>query len=126
MQGTKTGSVFVLDARTGEAVKPVQERPVPAGTLPGERYAPTQPQSVGMPNFAGMPGPEPEVLTEANSFGLTPIDAALCRIAFRQMEYEGMYTPRADRGGGSSGADLLHLSNKKSHFHPCARLNPVL
>ena len=83
VQGTKTGSVFVLDARTGEAVKPVQERPVPAGTLPGERYAPTQPQSVGMPNFAGMPGPEPEVLTEANSFGLTPIDAALCRIAFR-------------------------------------------
>ena len=100
VQGTKTGSVFVLDARTGEAVKPVQERPVPAGTLPGERYAPTQPQSVGMPNFAGMPGPEPEVLTEANSFGLTPIDAALCRIAFRQMEYEGMYTPPSENPGG--------------------------
>ena len=100
VQGTKTGSVFVLDARTGEAVKPVQERPVPAGTLPGERYAPTQPQSVGMPNFAGMPGPEPEVLTEANSFGLTPIDAALCRIAFRQMEHEGMYTPPSENPGG--------------------------
>ena len=73
---------------------------MPAGTLPGERYAPTQPQSVGMPNFAGMPGPEPEVLTEANSFGLTPIDAALCRIAFRQMEYEGMYTPPSENPGG--------------------------
>lgn len=100
VQATKTGSVFVLDARTGEAVRPVEYRPAPQGGLPGEVLAPAQPQSVAYPNFAGRPGADPERLDPRHAFGLTPIDAAWCRIGFHRMRYEGMYTPPTEAPAG--------------------------
>jgi len=103
LQGTKTGSVYVLDAATGEVLRPVERRAAPQGPTPGDRTAPTQPQSVALPNFAGAPqapGAAPERLTEAHLFGLTPIDALMCRIKFRQMRYEGIYTPPTEAPGG--------------------------
>lgn len=103
LQGTKTGSIFVLDAATGEPLRPVEQRSAPQGATPGDRTAPTQPQSVALPNFAGAPQPpgaEPERLTEAHLFGMTPIDALMCRIRFRQMRYEGIYTPPTEEPGG--------------------------
>jgi membrane-bound PQQ-dependent dehydrogenase (glucose/quinate/shikimate family) len=42
-QVTKNGFVFVLDRATGQPVFPVEERPVPASTVPGEASSPTQP-----------------------------------------------------------------------------------
>ncbi len=42
-QVSKQGFVYVLDRATGEPVWPIEERPVPASTVPGERAAPTQP-----------------------------------------------------------------------------------
>ena len=42
-QPTKQGFLFVLDRATGEPVWPIEERPVPAGDVPGEWYSPTQP-----------------------------------------------------------------------------------
>ena len=42
-QPTKTGHVFVLDRETGEPLFPVEERPVPRSTIPGESSWPTQP-----------------------------------------------------------------------------------
>lgn len=100
VQGTKTGAIFVLDAATGEPLTRVAQRPVPAGDIPGERYAPTQPLAPGYPNFSGLPGAEPEVLSEASAFGLTPIDALLCRIDFRRMRYRGPFTPPNAEPGG--------------------------
>ncbi|MCC5870605.1 MAG: membrane-bound PQQ-dependent dehydrogenase, glucose/quinate/shikimate family [Gammaproteobacteria bacterium] len=100
LQGTKTGSIFVLDAATGEPLRPVAHRPVPQGAAPGDRTAPTQPQSTSLPNFAGAPGPDPERLEERHMFGLTPIDALMCRIQFRQMRYEGIFTPPTEDPGG--------------------------
>ncbi|MFT8958492.1 MAG: PQQ-binding-like beta-propeller repeat protein, partial [Gluconobacter oxydans] len=46
---TKRGQTFVLDRRTGKSILPVEERPAPAGNVPGDTRAPTQPWSVGMP-----------------------------------------------------------------------------
>ncbi len=43
MQLTKHGFLFVFDRVTGEPVWPIEERPVPASTTPGERAWPTQP-----------------------------------------------------------------------------------
>ena len=43
MQITKHGFLFVFDRVTGEPVWPIEERPVPASTTPGERAWPTQP-----------------------------------------------------------------------------------
>ncbi len=51
-QTTKQGFVFVLDRDTGLPVFPVDERPVPASTVPGERAARTQPVPQLPPPFA--------------------------------------------------------------------------
>ena len=40
---SKQGFTYVLDRRTGVPVWPIEERPVPQSTVPGERSSPTQP-----------------------------------------------------------------------------------
>ena len=42
-QVSKTGFTYVFDRLTGEPVWPIEERPVPPSTVPGERLHPTQP-----------------------------------------------------------------------------------
>ena len=50
-QPTKQGWVYVFDRVTGEPVWPIEERPVPAGRVPGEWYSPTQPFPTKPPPF---------------------------------------------------------------------------
>lgn len=87
LQPTKRGQIFFLDRATGKPLLPVEERPVPQGSVAGERLAKTQPYSVGIPSFGG---PRP---TEKGMWGLTPIDQAMCRIRFRQARFDGDMTP---------------------------------
>ena len=87
VQGTKRGELFMLDRRTGTPLAEVREQPVPQGAVPGDWTAKTQPFSVGMPQFRG-----PD-LTEADMWGLTPLDQLWCRIEFRKLRYEGHFTP---------------------------------
>lgn len=101
VQATKTGSIFLLDARTGQPLAPVAYRPAPGGGMPGEQLSPVQPQSVAFPNLSGRPGSDPERLDARHSWGLTPLDAALCRIQFHRMRYDGIYTPPTDKGLGT-------------------------
>lgn len=101
MQASKTGNLFLLDAATGEPLRAVEQRPVPQGAAPGDWVAPTQPQSVFYPNIGGVPGPEPERIDGRHAFGLTPIDAALCRISFHRLRYEGMFTPPTTAQAGT-------------------------
>jgi quinoprotein glucose dehydrogenase len=42
-QVTKTSCVFAFNRVTGEPLWPVQERPVPQSSTPGEQTSPTQP-----------------------------------------------------------------------------------
>ena len=94
LQGTKAGDLFVLDALTGEPLRPVEARPVPqGGELPGEWLSPTQPASVFYPNLGGVPGPEPEMIDASYLWGITPIDAAMCHIDFQKRRYDGIFTP---------------------------------
>ncbi len=93
MQASKTGNLFLLDAATGQTLRPVEQRPAPQGAPAGDRVAPTQPQSVFFPNIGGVPGRDPERIDARHAFGLTPIDAALCRISFHRQSYDGMFTP---------------------------------
>ena len=87
IQSTKQGEIFLLDRRNGRPLAPVEERPVPQGNVPGERYSPTQPVSLAFPSLV------PPPLREADMWGATPIDQLWCRIAFRKLHYEGLYTP---------------------------------
>ncbi|MBV0892841.1 pyrroloquinoline quinone-dependent dehydrogenase [Paracoccus sp. Z118] len=98
MQGTKTGRLFLLDALTGEPLRPVEEVPVPQGGRPSDDLSPVQPFPAHYPLFAGMPGSEPETLEPRDTWGITPIDAAMCRLTFHQARYEGMFTPLAEPG----------------------------
>jgi quinoprotein glucose dehydrogenase len=42
-QPSKQGFLYVFDRTNGQPVWPIEERPVPAGNVPGEWYSPTQP-----------------------------------------------------------------------------------
>jgi quinate dehydrogenase (quinone) len=85
--GTKAGQLFVLDRLTGKPLTAVAEQPVPAGDIPGETYSPTQPLSVGMPQIGT------RTLGEADMWGITPFDQLLCRIQFKALRYDGLFTP---------------------------------
>ncbi len=90
--GTKAGQVYVLDRATGKPLTDVKEVPVKPANIPGEPYSLTQPRSLGMPQIGVGP------LTEADMWGATPFDQLLCRIAFKGMRYEGLYTaPGTDK-----------------------------
>lgn len=87
LQVTKQGMIFMLNRESGEPLAEVQELPVPQGHVPGERYAPTQPHSTGMPNIGN------QTLKESDMWGATPFDQLLCRIAFKDMQHQGVFTP---------------------------------
>ena len=84
--GTKAGQIWVLDRATGKPLTDVKDVPVKSAGIPGEPYALTQPLSVGMPQIGT------KRLTESDMWGATPFDQMLCRISFKKMRYEGLYT----------------------------------
>jgi quinoprotein glucose dehydrogenase len=87
IQATKTGQVFLLDRLSGVPLFPVEERPVPASTVPGETAAPTQP-------FATRPAPlAPLNITRDDLWGLTSYDKRKCQEQFDALDYKGIFTP---------------------------------
>ncbi|WP_147199176.1 membrane-bound PQQ-dependent dehydrogenase, glucose/quinate/shikimate family [Pantoea sp. CCBC3-3-1] len=90
--GTKAGQIYVLDRLTGKPLTEVKEVPVKKGNIPNEQYTPTQPKSVGMPQIGA------ETLKESDMWGATPFDQLACRIGFKSMRYDGLYTvPGTDK-----------------------------
>ncbi|MCY4030428.1 MAG: PQQ-binding-like beta-propeller repeat protein [Acidobacteria bacterium] len=93
-QPTKQGWVYVFDRVTGEPVWPIEERPVPAGDLPGETYSPTQPFPTRPPPFERQ-GFELDELLD-----FTPeLHAEALRIA-QQYRTGPVFTPPIRRGAG--------------------------
>ncbi|SEN63593.1 quinoprotein glucose dehydrogenase [Pseudomonas sp. ok272] len=90
IQPTKQGSLYVLDRRDGTPIVPIREIPVPQGAVPGDRTAPTQARS-----DLNLLAPE---LTEKAMWGASPFDQMLCRIQFKELRYEGQYTPPSLQG----------------------------
>ncbi|MEJ5977742.1 membrane-bound PQQ-dependent dehydrogenase, glucose/quinate/shikimate family [Novosphingobium sp. PS1R-30] len=84
---TKRGQIFVLDRATGKPIDPVVQKKVPQGAVKGDWNAPTQPYTTGFPSVSGAD------LTEADMWGLTPLDQMACRIQFRKARYQGQFTP---------------------------------
>jgi len=87
VQVTKAGQIFLLNRVTGQPIAPVENRTVSVGNAKGERYASTQPFSIGMPAIGA------QTLKESDMWGATPVDQLLCRIQFKQMRYSGAFTP---------------------------------
>ncbi|BAQ82779.1 glucose/quinate/shikimate family membrane-bound PQQ-dependent dehydrogenase [Pseudomonas sp. St29] len=90
IQPTKQGSMYVLDRRDGTPIVPIQEIPAPTGAVEGDHTAPTQARS----DLNLLPPP----LDEKAMWGATPFDQMLCRIQFKELRYEGQYTPPSVQG----------------------------
>ena len=99
---TKMGDIFLLDRRDGTPVHPIEERPAPQNPEEGEYLSPTQPFSP-LPNFH-------PYRYEKDMWGMTPLDQMVCRIEYRMMRYEGMYTPPTRPGGLKTGT-LIYPGN---------------
>jgi quinoprotein glucose dehydrogenase len=92
IQTNKTSMLFVLHRETGKPLFPVEERPVPASTVPEEEAWPTQP-------FTTAIGPlSPHRFTAADAWGATPEDRAVCREIMQGLESGGIYTPPSLQG----------------------------
>jgi quinoprotein glucose dehydrogenase len=68
VQITKQGFVFVFDRETGEPLFPIEERPVPASDIPGEKAWPTQPFPVKPPPFAAQRFEPTNISPEASEY----------------------------------------------------------
>jgi glucose dehydrogenase len=89
----KHGFVFAFDRRTGEPVWPIEERPVPASDVPGERASPTQPFPTWPEPFAR------QSFTEADINPHVPAeDQEKIRQVLRTARNEGLFTPPSLRG----------------------------
>jgi quinoprotein glucose dehydrogenase len=89
---TKLGFIFLLNRTDGKPIFPVEERPVPQSTVPGEHASPTQP-------FPTKPAPlHPLTLTRDELWGLTFWDKQKCQEQFDGLDYQGVFTPPSLRG----------------------------
>jgi quinoprotein glucose dehydrogenase len=92
VQLTKQGFAFVFDRVTGAPVWPIEERPVPASDVPGERLSPTQPVPARPAPFARQGFGDDELID------LTPALKALARAAVAPYRRGGLYTPPSLQG----------------------------
>jgi quinoprotein glucose dehydrogenase len=100
-QTGKSAWMFILNRITGEPVFDVEERPVAAGDVPGEWYAPTQPMPTKPPPVARVSfDPETDMVTAEDT---TPEHAAACRALYDEVGFynAGPYTPFNLRAEGT-------------------------
>jgi quinoprotein glucose dehydrogenase len=95
----KSSYVFVLDRVTGEPLIEVEERPVPAGDVPGEYYHPTQPFPVRPPPLGRVSfDPETDLVRPEDT---SPEHVAACRQLMEDaggLYNEGPFTPFLYKG----------------------------
>lgn len=99
IQVNKTGNVFVFDRKTGVPVWPIEERPVPASTVPGEAASPTQPFSTQFPPI------DQQGITDADLADFTPAIRQEARELVSHYVTGPIYTPPSviDIGAGKLG-----------------------
>lgn len=93
---TKTGNLFVLNRNTGEPVVPVTNKAVPQSVklgppTKGEHYSAEQP-------FSALNLAPQDKLRGKDMWGATMFDQLACRVMFKNLNYEGIYTPPSENG----------------------------
>ena len=92
VQLTKQGFAFVFDRVTGKPVWPIEERPVPRSTVPGEASWPTQPFPTRPPAF------ESQGVTLDDAFDATPEWKARATAELSKYQLGPLYTPPSLQG----------------------------
>jgi glucose dehydrogenase len=130
---TKMGLLFILDRNTGTPVFGVEERPVPASDVPGEKSWPTQPFPLKPPALAR------NSITDAELSRLSPESTKFCEDLLHKYPNKGPYTPfsmhgssvfPSTMGGGNWGGvafdPKLHLIFvNTSSFGSIGRMTPA-
>jgi glucose dehydrogenase len=93
IQAAKHGFVFVFNRLTGEPIWPIEERPVPASDVPGEKASPTQPFPTWPLPFAR----QAFTVDDINPH-LPAADQAALREKILASRNEGLFTPPSLRG----------------------------
>lgn len=127
MVPSKQGFLYVFDRKTGEPVWPIDERPVPASTVPGERTSPTQPFPTKPPAFS------PQGATEENLVDFTPALRDRARKQLANFEHGPLFTPPSLKGtlilpGIVGGANWPGgaFDPETQTFYVASRMNPSL
>jgi len=103
-QVSKQAFVYVFDRRTGTPVWPIEERPVPQSSAPGEKTAATQPFPTKPPAF------DRQGLLDDDVIDFTPELKAQALEVLKQFDHGPLFTPPSLRGtvqmpGNVGGAD---------------------
>lgn len=124
----KHGFVFVFDRRTGEPIWPIEERPVPASDVPGEKASPTQPFPTWPKPFSRLEFTEDDI----NPY-LPEADQEKLRELLRTSRNEGLFTPPSLQGsisfpGHNGGANWGNTAAdpERQRFFVVSRDIPLL
>ena len=96
-QITKQSFTYVLDRVTGKPVWPIDERPVPASTVPGEQASPTQPFPTKPPAF------DRQGITVNDLIDFTPELRAEALAIYKQYVTGPVFTPPSVVGEHTKG-----------------------
>ena len=91
-QVSKQGFTYVFDRKTGTPVWPIEERPVPQSTVPGERTAPTQPFPTRPPAF------ESQGIDTGTLIDFTPELRQAALEAIKPYQTGPIFTPPSEQG----------------------------
>jgi quinoprotein glucose dehydrogenase len=129
IQATKHGFVFVFNRLTGEPIWPIEERPVPASDVPGEKASPTQPFPTVIQPFARQ---GKLTVNDINPY-IPEEDKAKLREKILGSRNEGLFTPPSlqgsiswpgHNGGANFGTTAVDPVNKR--FFVVSREIPVV
>jgi glucose dehydrogenase len=97
IQANKAAFLYVLDRTSGRPVWPIEERPVPQSTVPGERSSPTQPFPTKPPAF------DLQGISDNDLIDYTPALKERARTIARQYVMGPVFTPPSVPSGQSGG-----------------------
>lgn len=100
-QTSKLGFIYLLNRDTGEALFPIEERPVPVSDVPGEQSWPTQPFPLKPKPYAR----QQISLDDISNYSPAAHEELIKK--FNSVRYEGLFTPPSLKGNinlpGTSG-----------------------
>ena len=101
MQANKAAFLYVLDRTNGRPVWPIEERPVPQSTVPGERSSPTQPFPTKPPAF------DLQGISDADLIDYTPALKERARTIAKQYVMGPVFSPPSVPGDNGKKGTLV-------------------